>query len=321
MKKASVIIPVHNTGPYLRDCLTSVVNQSLKDIEIIIVNDGSTDNSADIIEEFRFTDNRIIVITQNKQGVSAARNNGLERAAGEYIYFLDSDDIIASNFIEEHYYTAKKNNSDIVITDRRVIEPLTYDELPAFATFGGFLKAEFLKQHPDIRFPIGLQPCEDGIFSHMLLTVTKNISRSFNTWYYYRQHNSQNSHKVYEDLNKFGKDIPMCLTILKEFYDNHNLWETHSLHFARFIQHEPFYCRFYYISKNHIFIRRKLYKIIKTFYDENLRERLTEQEVNSFGYHFKRLINSNNFYLYELKDAILSNTCLHNLYMKMRVKK
>lgn len=320
MKKASIIIPVHNTGRYLRECLTSAVNQSLKDIEIIIVNDGSTDNSGDIIEKFRLQDNRIIVLTQKQQGVSAARNNALELANGEFVYFFDSDDIIASNFIEEHYYTAKKNNSDIVITDKRVIEPLTNEELMAFATYGGFIKTELLKQHPDIRFPIGIQPGEDGIFSHMLLTVTRNISRSYNTWYYYRQHSAQNSHKVYEDINKFETLIPEWFKILKKFYDAHDLWDKHSLHLTRFIQHEPFYSRFYYIPKNHFLGRKKLYNIIKSFFNEHLRSRLSEDEVNSLGYHFKRMINSKNFYDYELKDTLLSNKYIHNFYMKMRTK-
>lgn len=320
MKKASVIIPVHNTGLYLRDCLSSAINQSLKDIEIIIVNDGSTDNSEKIIEEFSLRDNRIIVITQKQQGVSVARNNGLDIANGEYIYFFDSDDICSENFLEEHYYTAKKNNSDIVLTDKRVIECMSYDELPAFATFGGFIKAEILKKHPDIRFPEGIQPCEDGIFSHMLLTVTRNISRSFNSWYYYRQHGTQNSHKTAKCFYKLKNVIPKWLKILKEFYDKHDLWDTNAMHLTRFLQHEPFYSRFYYIPKIHIKTRYELYIIIKNFYNNNLKDRITKEEFDTLGYHFKRMLNSKNFIEYEIKDAILSNPRLHNLYMKSRKK-
>ena len=92
MPKVSVIIPVYNVEKYLKQCLDSVVNQTLKDIEIICVNDGSTDNSLEILEEYAQKDNRIIIISQENQGQSVARNIALEKATGEYVGFVDSDD-------------------------------------------------------------------------------------------------------------------------------------------------------------------------------------------------------------------------------------
>ena len=88
----SVIIPVYNVEPYLRECLESVIHQTLREIEIICVNDGSTDNSLRVLEEYQGRDDRISVISQDNQGLSAARNCGMRYAGGEYIYFLDSDD-------------------------------------------------------------------------------------------------------------------------------------------------------------------------------------------------------------------------------------
>lgn len=92
--KVSVIIPVYNTELYLREAIDSIVNQTLKEIEIIIVNDGSTDNSGQIIAEYAKRDSRIKVITQENQGQAIARNEALKIAYGEYIYFMDSDDIL-----------------------------------------------------------------------------------------------------------------------------------------------------------------------------------------------------------------------------------
>lgn len=97
MPKISVIIPVYNVEKYLAECLTSVVNQTFKDIEIICVNDGSTDNSPKILEEFAQKDDRIRIINQENQGLSAARNTGLEVATGEYVSFIDSDDFVRTD--------------------------------------------------------------------------------------------------------------------------------------------------------------------------------------------------------------------------------
>lgn len=97
MPKISVIIPVYNVEKYLTECLTSVVNQTFKDIEIICVNDGSTDNSPIILEEFAQKDSRIKIINQENQGLSAARNTGLDVATGEYVSFIDSDDYISTD--------------------------------------------------------------------------------------------------------------------------------------------------------------------------------------------------------------------------------
>jgi glycosyltransferase involved in cell wall biosynthesis len=88
----SIIIPVYNAEKYLNKCLESVINQTLKDIEIICINDGSTDNSLDILQKYAKQDNRFIIINQDSSGAGVARNAGLDKAQGEYLAFLDSDD-------------------------------------------------------------------------------------------------------------------------------------------------------------------------------------------------------------------------------------
>ena len=112
--KVSVIIPVYNVEKYLADCLDSVVNQTLEDVEIICVNDGSTDSSANILERYSCEYNNITVIKQENQGLSCARNAGVLHARGEYIYFLDSDDRITANAMEEMYNLAHKDELDVL---------------------------------------------------------------------------------------------------------------------------------------------------------------------------------------------------------------
>lgn len=115
MVKVSVIIPVFNNEQYLKECLDSICNQTLSDIEIICVNDGSEDNSLQIIEEYKQKDNRIILINQDNMGQSSARNNGLKIATGEYIGFVDSDDYIDKDFYEKLYNSAALNNLDMAV--------------------------------------------------------------------------------------------------------------------------------------------------------------------------------------------------------------
>ena len=114
--KVSIIVPVYNVEKFLQKCLDSIVEQTLKEIEIICINDGSPDNSLEILNEYASKDDRIIVISQENQGLSAARNAGLKIATGEYIGFVDSDDYIELNYYEKLYNTACKNDSDIALT-------------------------------------------------------------------------------------------------------------------------------------------------------------------------------------------------------------
>lgn len=115
MAKVSIIVPVYNVEKYLRKCLDSLINQTLKDIEIICVNDGSKDNSPKILEEYAKKDNRIIVINQENAGLSVARNSGIDIAKGEYIGFVDSDDWVDLDFFEKLYYSATSNDTDIAV--------------------------------------------------------------------------------------------------------------------------------------------------------------------------------------------------------------
>lgn len=112
--KVSIIIPIYNVEKYLRECLDSVVNQTLQDIEIICINDGSPDNSLDILQEYAKKDNRIVIINQKNLGVATARNNGINTATGEFVIFMDPDDFYPQNDVIELLYTKAKENNVVI---------------------------------------------------------------------------------------------------------------------------------------------------------------------------------------------------------------
>lgn len=122
MTMVSVIIPVFNMEQFLPRCITSVLNQTFKDIEILCINSGSTDNSLKILQDFSKTDPRVKVTTIENKGVSFARNTGIDFAQGKYIYFLDSDDWLDTNYIEEMVKKIEELNSNILINSNFVNE-------------------------------------------------------------------------------------------------------------------------------------------------------------------------------------------------------
>ncbi|MDE7253382.1 MAG: glycosyltransferase [Acetatifactor sp.] len=117
MKKISVIMPVYNAEKYLQISMDSILNQSLREIEVICVDDGSTDNSYNILLQYQSRDDRVIVLQQSNQYAGVARNTGMKIAKGEYLCFLDADDFFEDNMLQRLYEKAKISNSDIIICD------------------------------------------------------------------------------------------------------------------------------------------------------------------------------------------------------------
>lgn len=147
----SIIIPIYNNEKYLEKCLDSLINQTLSNIEIICVNDGSTDSSLSIVENYAKRDKRIIPITKKNQGQSVARNTGIEIAKGEYIGFLDSDDWADTKMFEELYEQAKNLEADITMCSIT-----TFDE-----TTG-----EYSTTDPYMTLDLFPKSFENRIFSH-----------------------------------------------------------------------------------------------------------------------------------------------------------
>ena len=152
MKKISIIVPIYNEEENLRKCIESLINQTYKELEIILINDGSTDKSKEIIESFK--DKRIIAIHKKNTGISDTRNIGIGKSTGDYIMFVDSDDYLELNCIERLIETAEKENSEIVMfnyyleTQSKRIEI----KLPK-------IEARNLKEDKDLLTKIHLGPC------------------------------------------------------------------------------------------------------------------------------------------------------------------
>lgn len=214
----SIIIPVYNSEKYLEECLTSVVNQSLKDFEIICVNDGSTDNSLKILEKFGAQDSRIRIINQQNQGQGYARNAGLEAAAGDYVGFIDSDDYISPDFYEKLY----KYKDDIVLSTKRkylIDGKLKTKDFKAkdknslimknCNIYNKIYSKEFLLNN-NIKFYGKTNPAEDNYFSVKAILKAESIKIINGGTYFYRVVEGSTIHKT------FSRDGFEILNIMKE---------------------------------------------------------------------------------------------------------
>lgn len=128
MIKTSIIVPVYNTAKYLKDCFDSIFSQTQKEIEVITINDGSTDDSLNVLEEINREHPELIIISQENKGLGAARNKGMEIAKGEFIYFIDSDDCIVNTAMDTCYRYAKNNQLDIVMFDAEVFGDIEHEK-------------------------------------------------------------------------------------------------------------------------------------------------------------------------------------------------
>lgn len=127
----SVVIPIYNVEKYLKNCIDSILNQSFKDFEIILVNDGSTDKSIEICNEYVKKDSRIILINKKNGGLSSARNAGLNVAKGKYISFIDPDDCISENYFNILVEKAENNNCDVIVSGYKTI-PNNIEIIPSY---------------------------------------------------------------------------------------------------------------------------------------------------------------------------------------------
>ena len=216
--KVSVIVPVYNTEQYLKRCLDSICFQTLKDIEIICINDASTDDSLHILKEYALLDNRIkIVNLEQNQEVSHARNTGIEMARGEYIGFVDSDDEIVCDFYEKLYTAAKKVDADVSKGTLKTIcgeysgVQNSNDNIKKNKTYfvGEFCtaiyKRNFLLQY-NLIFPEDLDVWEDCLFCIRVAKKIKTISFADDAvYYYFRRENSKSHTSNRKYINQWAK--------------------------------------------------------------------------------------------------------------------
>ncbi len=158
VKKVSVIVPVYNVEKYLPECLDSIINQSLRDIEIICINDGSPDNSLDILNKYASEDNRIKIIDKKNEGVGKARNDGIKTAESEFIAFMDSDDCYPSDNVLEILYDSAKENGVKVAGGRKIRlmpDGKTERDLFLLTDNGIEFNAEGLTDYSDFQYDYG----------------------------------------------------------------------------------------------------------------------------------------------------------------------
>ena len=169
MVAISVIIPVYNVEKYLGRCLDSVVNQTFTDIEIICINDGSSDNSLEILKRYAQRDRRIKIFTQENSGLSASRNVGMKYASGDYIYFIDSDDYLVKTAFEELYKIATINNTDLII-----FKLLNFENQTNHVISKRYHEMFFLK---NINYIFNYKDIKEHLFSVDVTTCTKFFKR------------------------------------------------------------------------------------------------------------------------------------------------
>ena len=285
----SVIIPVYNMEQYLDETIQSVLNQELQNFEIILVNDGSTDSSAEICEKYASIDSRIHFFDQENSGVSVARNMGLTYAKGEFVYFLDSDDSLDSAFLIGACRLAGKDNLDLVV----VGEAYCYraKRLTAVPTCALFIRKTLLDIHPEIRFPVGIQPCEDGLFSHQLFIMTDRIGFDPTALYFYRKHESQNHIRINGQTGRILKQIPTWLDVLKAFYQKHDIFTSQALKLALFIEHEPFELRYIRMSFNE-HEKEVLFRMLQNFMRQHVQPYLSKDDYKILTTPFKYFIKT-----------------------------
>ena len=201
MKKISVIVPVYNVEKYVDNCISSILNQSYKNIELIIIDDKSTDNSFEIISKY----NKKALIIQNEKnsGLSFTRNVGLEKATGDYISFIDSDDYIPENFYEELMNSIESNKSEISVCDINIIQGKkntlntcggdTIDEIINKPLVASSCNKLFKKEVFDgVRFEVGKINEDVGIIIPLLEKYKTSYTNKTAYNYYQRNDSIQN---------------------------------------------------------------------------------------------------------------------------------
>ena len=208
----SIVIPIYNVEAYLKQCLETIVNQTYPNLEIILVNDGSPDNSEEICKEFFKRDSRIRYVRQVNGGLSAARNTGIDLATGDYITFVDPDDWVTEDYVETLYTQLKKYEADVSIANynlfnestskflikvtendysetlyegRDIIDQDAIQEKRDMAWACAMMKLYKISLFEDLRFPVG-KNVEDNFLMYKLLLKANRVVHTEKCIYWYR---------------------------------------------------------------------------------------------------------------------------------------
>ena len=262
----SIIVPVYNVEKYLQRCLNSIVSQTYEHFEAILIDDGSSDNGPQICDDYKNQDCRFQVIHQSNQGLSVARNRGLDIAKGNYITFIDSDDWVSADYLSELYLLTKNNLADIAIASHQHTTTFPAKEKKVKYTIKSFSKQEALfeliakQKQPfviscgklyrkelfnDIRFPVGKYH-EDEFTSHLLINRASKVAYSSKILYfYYQRPNSITNQNHTTDIieafeNRLNFTVTNNLNYLIPFAASNLCWKYLNLCFQKYINKEDY---------------------------------------------------------------------------------
>lgn len=283
----SVIIPVYNGENYIERCLNSILNQTYTDLEILIINDGSTDRTEDIINRYIEDGKNVRCIYQKNQGVSIARNLGLKHAKGEYVSFVDSDDFVESTFIEKMYKSAKNNNSDMVVCGhvRYYADNLKKNEVLNYKnenksiytqyesinlllnlSVKGYLWDKLFKREKLIENNFFLEPnryIEDWFPTFKYVCEINNITFVNEALYYYVQRDSSALHTI---NSKLLEDYVYSVKKIKKYLKENKI--KYSKKSMQVFECETFYSiiRYFYIIENNKYEHKfEIYKKLREY--------------------------------------------------------
>ena len=273
--KVSVIIPVYNTEKYLNDCLDCILGQSLIDTEIICVNDGSTDNSLEILNEYKDKDCRVKIINTENNGAAVARNIGLHVARGRYIAFVDSDDTIDLNAYEISYIKANEVDADILMfgEDKFSTKDKIYsdgfealDESGSMMLWNKLYKRKFLIQN-NFKIPEYAKCFHDECFNSVVFPKAECIRCIHNKFYHYRR-KREGSIQTSASLKKKADHILIYADFVFNNWKKNNYVQNYS----------------YWILKKVSFMMNRVFKKLnfedKIYYCKKLKEILTFEVYN-----------------------------------------
>ncbi|MDU7454058.1 MULTISPECIES: glycosyltransferase family 2 protein [Clostridium] len=297
--KVSVIIPAYNIEDYIGRCLESIIKQTLKDIEIIVVNDGSNDNTLAIINVFARKDNRIKIVDKKNKGSIEARKSGFKVANGEFILFIDGDDWIENDCLEILYDNVKKNNSDIVLynafysyDDRKepfdtfriknmkndIVTELFIGNISP-VIWAKFIRREFINLS-DIEFPNDISYAEDLALVSNLFINSPKISFCHKRLYNYYQRNDS----ITKISNSKILEINKAMNFIKDKLDKNRLNNKYKEEFEYLIYMHMFISKVIMIPKlnNYNIEVYKQYKAkrIKTKNNKFIQYYLNNQNIN-----------------------------------------
>lgn len=247
--KVTVIMPIYNAYDYLRPAMDSVIDQTLREIEVICIDDGSTDHSLDIIKEYQKLDERIRIVTENNAGPGAARNKGIVRARGEYIIFLDADDFYEPTLLEKLYEAAKRDDLDIAVVGFDIynskharFEPFKEEEHANIYLNGAVVskneypdsilqsttgyvwnklfRTSFIKEK-ELSFTPEIYVFEDVYFVCTALSLAERVARVYETLIHHRVYSDQSRAKLFR---KYYNQVPVVYMKVKDFLTQHGMY-------------------------------------------------------------------------------------------------